>query len=256
MTIDVPKNMAIWLGLKPKIQIKTHKVDLAFAFTDYKVQGLTVDALILMLNKDIARHDLATLYVGISRVTRIEDLMIWPIDHTDKNAIKHLVSIERPGFIRVWRKGYDKNGVWRRKLFAYIKTNQDRKLLTKLHNAGDLRERTKKELTALFKECNIKPPRGKPNMVKRLEQVKLELSSKNDQSQSLKRKQPPRDTTTPPRPKRSKPIPDGVSKSRSSSPIRNNRASSITSRCTRTPLSLATAIRGQRLTHDHEFKKF
>ena len=55
-------------------------VDLGFAFTDYKVQCLTLDQLIIMLNKDAALHDLATIYVGISRVTRIVDLRIWPIN--------------------------------------------------------------------------------------------------------------------------------------------------------------------------------
>jgi len=87
----------------------------------YKVQGLTLAALIIMLNKETARHDLATLYVGISRVTRLLDLKIWPIDYTDDRAIKHLVSIKRPQFIRVWRKGYDKRGTWTPGRLAYAK---------------------------------------------------------------------------------------------------------------------------------------
>ena len=41
-----------------------------------------------------------------------EDLRIWPIDCDNAKAIEHLVSIKRPDFIRVWRKGYDEEGTW------------------------------------------------------------------------------------------------------------------------------------------------
>ena len=55
----------------------THAVDLGFAFTDYKVQGLTLDKLIIMFNlQGIPRHDLATVYVGISRLRRIQSISI------------------------------------------------------------------------------------------------------------------------------------------------------------------------------------
>ena len=54
----------------------THEVDLGFAFTDYKLQGLTLDKLIIMLNQQEARHDLATVYVGISRLRRIQSRSI------------------------------------------------------------------------------------------------------------------------------------------------------------------------------------
>ena len=100
-TVNVPKWLASSVRLRPKIRVTTHMVDLGFAFTDYKVQGLTLDQMIIMLNKDAALHDLATIYVGISRVTRIVDLRIWPINCEDEDEIKHLVSIKRPLFIQV-----------------------------------------------------------------------------------------------------------------------------------------------------------
>ena len=62
-TCKVPKWLASCIGLKEKIQVQTHHVDLGYAFTDYKLQGLTVERLIIMLNKQRAPHDLTTLYV-------------------------------------------------------------------------------------------------------------------------------------------------------------------------------------------------
>ena len=75
--VDTPKWMRTWFNFAKKLKLKTHEIDLGFAFTDYKVQGLTLDKLIIVLNKQGARHDLATIYVGISRVTRLQDLRIW-----------------------------------------------------------------------------------------------------------------------------------------------------------------------------------
>ena len=128
-------------------------VELGFAFTDFKVQGLTCKQLIIMLNKQAAPHDLVTLYVGISRVTRIADLRVWPINYNDARAIKHLVSIKRPAFIGVWRKGYDEEGTWTPHLLAYTKRKRDLELLNEFRDAGDLEGKKVDELKMLFKKC-------------------------------------------------------------------------------------------------------
>ena len=60
---------------------KHHHIDLGFCFTDYKVQGITVekgDKLIVVLNNLPAHIVLATISVCLSRVTRIEDLQSSP----------------------------------------------------------------------------------------------------------------------------------------------------------------------------------
>ena len=115
----------------------------------YKVQGLTLAALIIMLNKETARHDLATLYVGISRVTRLRDLKIWPIDCDSDRAIKHLLRIKRPPFIQVWRKGYNNKGRWTQVRLAYTKHRRDVELLDALGDPGDLKAKTVDELKKL-----------------------------------------------------------------------------------------------------------
>ena len=177
-TVKVPEWMASCLRLKPKMRLTTHMVDLGFAFTDYRVQGLTVDKLIIMLNKDTAPHDLATIYVGISRVTRIEDLRIWPIDYDDDCAIEHLVDIKRPQFIRVWRKGYDDEGTWTPSLLAYTRRRQDAELLDELRAADDLWMKKVSELKILLKRCNVVPPGTKRLMIKRLHEEMDELAQR------------------------------------------------------------------------------
>ena len=60
-----------------KISIIRHPLDLGFAYTDFKIQGLTIDRLVVMLNKEqSARIDLATLYVAFSRVKRSDHLRL------------------------------------------------------------------------------------------------------------------------------------------------------------------------------------
>lgn len=64
-----------------RLSVKHHHVDLGFCFTDYKVQGITVekgDKLIVVLNNLPARLDVATISVCLSRVTRIEDIQSSP----------------------------------------------------------------------------------------------------------------------------------------------------------------------------------
>ena len=124
-----------------------------------------------MLNSETARHDLATLYVGISRVTRLKDLKIWPIDCSNKRAIKHLVAIKRPGFIRVWRKGYSNEGVWKRSQLDYTKLKAVNDLLGDLHAAGDFKKASMTELRRLYGKCQIhRQNPTKLEMVKRLKQ--------------------------------------------------------------------------------------
>lgn len=181
-TVNVLKSLASSLRLRPKIRVTTHMVDLGFAFTDYKVQGLTVDKLIIMLNKDAALHDLATIYVGISRVTRISDLRIWPINCDDEDEIKHLVSIKRPQFIQVWRKGYDDEETWTPSLLTYTRPKKRVELLHELHAADDLNKMNVDEPRILLKRCSVVPPGKKEMMIQRLREAIRALTKKTGQS--------------------------------------------------------------------------
>ncbi len=76
------------------LKVRYHFVDLGFSFTDFKMQGLTVkkgQKLILVLNRQTAKFDIGTISVGLSRVTRIEDIRILPLDLDNPADIKHLL---------------------------------------------------------------------------------------------------------------------------------------------------------------------
>jgi hypothetical protein len=158
-----------------------------------------------MLNKETARHDLATLYVGISRVTRLLDLKIWPIDCDKKRAIEHLVSIKRPGFISLWRKGYNDEGQWTRSKLAYTRLRAANELLSELHAAGDFKKNSMKDLRKLFAKCEFVRLDTKVAMAKRLQQKVNELIELiNTGRLPPKRKECPSNAMASPQPKRHK----------------------------------------------------
>ena len=110
-------------GFKTKFQkpLATvhHHVDLAWAFTDFKVQGLTWkegEKLILSLNKSTALKNLniKTISVCLSRVTRLEDLQILPIDLDDPESpeTEHLRKLRQDKYTKYWQSGYREDGTW------------------------------------------------------------------------------------------------------------------------------------------------
>ena len=156
----ISESVAARFNLQMNPAIYAHRVDLAFAFTDYKVQRITFNKLIVMLNKQEMRHDLAMLYVGISRVRKIEDLRICRLDVNNEDAIKHLLKIKRPEFIRLWRATYDYQGVWRPEKLAYARIASKKNLIDEFLNA-DIETVPMNELGTWFARCNIAKPRGK-----------------------------------------------------------------------------------------------
>ena len=96
-----------------------HHVDLTWAFTDFKVQGLTWkegEKLILSLNKSTATKNLniKTISVCLSRVTRLEDLRILPIDLDDPESpeTEHLRKLRQDKYVKYWMSGYKEDGTW------------------------------------------------------------------------------------------------------------------------------------------------
>ena len=59
---------------------EAHQLDLGFAFTFYKIQGATLQQLILDLNFCPARMaTFSAVYVGLTRVTSIDNLRLLPV---------------------------------------------------------------------------------------------------------------------------------------------------------------------------------
>jgi hypothetical protein len=65
-------------GLMTSVPKETHSYDLAFALTDYKVQGMTLEQIVVLVGDYPAplRHTLCSLYVMLSRVRSSECLRI------------------------------------------------------------------------------------------------------------------------------------------------------------------------------------
>ena len=76
--------------------------ELAFAVTYHKVQGMTLPKIILDFNGDgHATLTAAQVYVGISRVRRIEDIRILPLRD---GSVKKLKDLEFRKEILAWRE--------------------------------------------------------------------------------------------------------------------------------------------------------
>ena len=67
---------------------QSHAVDLGFSYTDYKIQGATVDKLILMLQKRpcVPHLTIGSVHVGLTRDKKGDDLRIWPMDITPESV--------------------------------------------------------------------------------------------------------------------------------------------------------------------------
>ena len=57
-------------------------------------------------------HDVESIYVGISRLTQLQDVRIWPIDLKNPREIEHLLRLRRDVGTKLWKRGYDAEGYW------------------------------------------------------------------------------------------------------------------------------------------------
>ena len=92
---------------------RKHPVDLLFAVTYHKLQGLTLDKLILTINKHpnpFLRLVLSSLYVGISRVHNLSEVRVLP--YTDED-VDYLVKMKFDDLLPAWIKNYTNEGRWK-----------------------------------------------------------------------------------------------------------------------------------------------
>lgn len=97
-----------------------HCYDMAFAITYWKVQGHTLDKVVIDLNKTRPRIAIQMLYVGMTRTRKLEHIRILP-SITTSDALDYVTTIRPDPFITWWSAGYDDHGVWddTRALAAY-----------------------------------------------------------------------------------------------------------------------------------------
>ena len=101
----------------------TPQVELAFAVTDYKVQGKTLDYFVLLLSPPLkptgeldgrARPQLklADLYVLLSRVRQGARLFVHGFDATNGVHVQWLHALHHPAEMWLWADGYGPDGRW------------------------------------------------------------------------------------------------------------------------------------------------
>lgn len=96
-----------------KIDFKDHFVDLAFSLTYHKIQGKTVNKIIIDINKRPGSQqrlnaiDFFGFYVGLSRVTDSNNMRIMP-PHAWKD-FAHISNLKCNPRLRRWMNGYNKD---------------------------------------------------------------------------------------------------------------------------------------------------
>ena len=93
------------------VLVYLHKIQPAFALTDFKLQGRTLSKLIINIcTRSVPPWmDLTAFYVLISRVRRSKALRVLKIDHSAKSKI---MKLKHNVILHAWENGYDENGNW------------------------------------------------------------------------------------------------------------------------------------------------
>ena len=92
---------------------RKHPVDLLFAVTYHKLQGVTLDKLILSINKHPnhrLRLVLSSLYVGLSRVHTLNEIRVLPYSSED---VDYLITLKHDVLLKDWVNNYTGKGYWK-----------------------------------------------------------------------------------------------------------------------------------------------
>jgi hypothetical protein len=98
-------------NIADSVLIYTHKIQPAFALTDFKLQGRTLSKLIINICTRLQPPwmNLTAFYVLISRVRKCNDLRVLIIDHTAKTK---LTKLKHDTALHAWENGYNTTGDW------------------------------------------------------------------------------------------------------------------------------------------------
>lgn len=159
------------LASKTKLEVKKknfkafiHSFSPAFAITYHKIQGATLDRIILLIHKYPSRMNLIQLphlYVGLSRVRNSANIKILPIG--SKTDLNYIDKLQYKPVLRKWNKCYDENGMWNPKVLSNIILNKRKTAFKHLKALSDiqLERSTNKVLLSFFEDLDIKKPKQK-----------------------------------------------------------------------------------------------
>ena len=134
---------------------RTHRLELLFAVTYHKLQGLNMDYLILSINKHPTaklRLTLPSLYVGVSRVHDIDKLRVLPFWKEDA---EYLMSLKRDPLLKLWFENYTEDGIWKGDGLQSFAVGVRKKELQRLALVDDLIFFTGEELKLYAKNLDL-----------------------------------------------------------------------------------------------------
>ena len=108
-----PKSTTDTVG-KSAPSVRHHPLEVGFSITYNKLQGATMDRLILVLNDlgptKLGNMTVQKLYVALSRVRMGCHKAIFP---ATSSQLEHLTKKTNPSALQAWHRHYDKEGKWR-----------------------------------------------------------------------------------------------------------------------------------------------
>ena len=109
--VELRGAVAAQAGLPLRLKVREHQFCLAFALTDFKLQGRTLPKLILCLadRRKAPWITLAAFYVFISRVRRADSLRLLQYNAT---ALDKVAKLRHDDYLGCWERGYDADGWW------------------------------------------------------------------------------------------------------------------------------------------------
>ena len=98
-------------GIARQVSVKRHSFDLAFALTDYKLQGRTLPKLIISVcrRKRLPWMTLQSFYVLVSRTTTMAGLRLLQYDEVGLDSVRKQMPDR---YLYAWERGYDDDGKW------------------------------------------------------------------------------------------------------------------------------------------------
>ena len=142
-------------GKKRKIHYLNSPVDLLFAVTFHKLQGLTLNEIILSIGNHPTyklRVTMSSLYVGTSRVHGFKELRILPCKDKD---LAYLTKLKRDPLLLDWYKNYSVDGSWKRDGFVKAQKEHLSKIKQNLALVDNIETITKEEAKKFLKQLDL-----------------------------------------------------------------------------------------------------
>jgi len=96
------------------LSFHAHPIALAFAVTDFKLQGKTLDKLVLSIApRPFPPHlDLKSFYVMVSRVRARRGLRLLHRPTKRRGGLSYLLKLHHAPALAAWNDGYNDDGDW------------------------------------------------------------------------------------------------------------------------------------------------